>query len=260
MNRICLIGCLLFLCMGASAQKFMQMEDKAFDFGVKVGFNATFPVVNSLMIDGNRVSDISVQYKVGYLAAVFCRVNIERFFLQPSLAWHKSEGELNFNLPLSAPTAMETAAYEKSDRLKMTTRSVEVPVMVGYSLVRKGPYGLSVMAGPKFKYNYKIVYESELADVWETYTSHSKPFGIHIATGVGVSIGRLFFDFVYEFGLNQTETDFRATQEAGTTMAAAAAAMTSKAAAGKTRAAGATHDFRIDKRTNVMSFSLGFLF
>lgn len=242
--------------MGAGAQKFMQIEDKAFDFGVKVGFNATFPVVNSLRIDGNRVSDISVQYKVGYLAAVFCRVNIERFFIQPSLAWHKSEGELDFNLPFYLPQATATAAYEKNDRLKMTMRSVEMPVMVGYSLVRKGPYGLSVMAGPKFKYNYKITYETKLADVWEEYTSHSKPFGVNIATGVGVSIGRLFFDFVYEFGLNQTETDFRATAASR----AAGATQVPGATASTLTATGATHDLRIDKRTNVMSFSLGFLF
>ena len=31
--------------------------------------------------------------------------------------------------------------------------------MVGYNLVKKGPYGLSLMVGPKLKYNYKIAYK-----------------------------------------------------------------------------------------------------
>lgn len=240
MKKICLIGCLLFLSLAAGAQKFMQMEDKAFNFGAKVGFNATFPVVNSLQIDGNRVDEVSIQYKVGYLAAVFCRVNIERFFIQPSLAWHKSEGELYFNMPVSSPHDNETEAFRQKDRLKMTTRSLEMPVMVGYSIVKKSPYGLSLMAGPKFKYNYKVLYQTTLNNVSEEYTHNKAPFGVNIATGMGVSIGRLFFDFVYEFGLNQTETDFKSTGKEGT--------------------ATTTHDIRIDKRTNVMSFSLGFLF
>lgn len=227
------------LSMGSRAQKFMQIEDKAFDFGAKVGFAATFPIVNSLMIDGNRVGEVNVQYKVGYMAAVFCRVNIDRFFIQPSLAWHRSEGDLYFNLPYSSSYDTQTSLYEKNDRLKMTTRSLEVPVMIGYSLVKKGPYGLSVMAGPKFKYDYKVTYESYLADVYGEYTNNRAHFGVNIATGVGVSIGRLFFDFAYEFGLNQTETDFRPVAKEATAD---------------------THDLRIDKRTNVMSFSLGFLF
>lgn len=240
MKKICLIGCLLFLSLAAGAQKLMQMEDKAFNFGAKVGFNATFPVVNSLLIDGNRVDEVSIQYKVGYLAAVFCRVNIDRFFIQPSLAWHKSEGELYFNMPLSSAQNDAAEATQQKDRLKMTTRSLEMPVMVGYCFVKKAPYGLSLMAGPKFKYNYKVLYQSTLNNVSEEYTNNKTPFGMNIATGMGVSIGRLFFDFVYEFGLNQTETDFKSTGQKGTTTA--------------------SHDIRIDKRTNVMSFSLGFLF
>ncbi len=241
MKKICLIGCLLLCWMESGAQKFMQIEDKAFDFGAKVGFAATFPIVNSLMIDGNRVDEVNVKYRVGYMAALFCRVNIDRFFIQPSLIWHKSEGDLYFNLPYSSSQGTETNLYEKNDRLKMTTRSLEMPVMIGYSLVKKGPYGLSVMAGPKFKYDYKVTYESELANVRGEYTNNHAHFGVNIATGVGVSIWRLFFDFAYEFGLNQTETDFRPIAK-------------------ETADATDTHDLRIDKRTNVMSFSLGFLF
>lgn len=239
MKKICLMGCLLLLSMGSGAQKLMRLEDKAFDFGAKLGFAATFPIVNSLVIDGNRVDEVNVKYKVGYMAAVFCRVNIDRFFIQPSAAWHRSEGDLYFNLPYSSASESEANVYEKNDRLKMTTRSLEVPVMIGYSLVKKGPYGLSVMAGPKFKYDYKVTYESDLAGVEGEYTNNHAHFGVNIATGVGVSIGRLFFDFAYEFGLNQTETDFRPVAK---------------------EVAADTHELQIDKRTNVMSFSLGFLF
>ena len=59
-----------------------------------------------------------------------------------------------------------------------------------------------------------------------------------IAAGLGVSIWRLFLDFSYEFGLNEVASDFR---EIGTE-------------------ANQKGTLNIEKRTNIMSFSLGFLF
>ena len=57
--------------------------------------------------------------------------------------------------------------------------------------------------------------------------------------GRRVSIGRLFFDFVYEFGLNQVESDFEKVNNPVPEI---------------------NYDINIDKRTNVMSISLGVLF
>ena len=220
MKKVYLIGALLSFGLLAEAQSFMRFEDKAFNFGAKVGFNATFPVINSLSINGKEAENIDIEYKVGYLAAVFCRVNIERFFLQPSFSWHRSEGNIRFSIPQSLPeNNMMSNTSATTDLLMMKTSSLEVPIMVGYNLVKKGPYGLSLMVGPKLKYN--------------------TPFGVNIATGVGVSIGRLFFDFVYEFGLNQVESDFEKVNNPVPEI---------------------NYDINIDKRTNVMSISLGVLF
>lgn len=112
-------------------------------------------------------------------------------------------------------------------------------MMLGYNLVKKGPYGLSLMIGPKFKYNYKIAYTVESSTTHVEYVNDNTPFGINIATGIGVSIGRLFFDFVYEFGLNQVESDFEKVNNSVPEI---------------------NYDINIDKRTNVMSMSLGVLF
>ena len=126
-----------------------------------------------------------------------------------------------------------------TDLLMMKTSSLEVPIMVGYNLVKKGPYGLSLMVGPKLKYNYKIAYTVESSTTHVEYVNDNTPFGVNIATGVGVSIGRLFFDFVYEFGLNQVESDFEKVNNPVPEI---------------------NYDINIDKRTNVMSISLGVLF
>lgn len=240
MRKFYLITASLVFCVMAGAQGIMQVKDKAFNFGAKVGFNATFPVVNSLTINDKEVENVSLEYKVGYLAAIFCRVNIERFFLQPSVSWHRSEGNIRFSVPQNLPDdAVKADLSDDITRLGIKTNSLEIPVMIGYNLVKQGPYGLSLMAGPKLKYNYKVSYTFDSESLHHEYVSDSDPFGFNIATGVGVSIGRLCFDFLYEFGLSQSDSDFRQIN---------------------TPVPENNVNIFIDKRTNTMSISLGFLF
>lgn len=241
MKKIYLLLLLLPLCLPTMAQGFNDTRDKAFNWGGKVGFSTTFPIVNSLVISDKSVENISMQYKVGYLAAAFARVNIDRFFIQPSLSWRYSEGDIRFDIPsenngTGNPGNIITAS--NSNQLEYKMASLELPVMIGYYMVKEGPYALSLMVGPNIKYNYKTRYTTNLTETPHEYRSDSTPFGINIATGLGVSIWRLFFDFTYEFGLNEVESGFKE----------------------KNSNLPAENSMTIDKRTNAMSFTLGFLF
>ena len=56
MRKGLFIGLLFgLLCQALSAQSILRMEEKRFNFGAKVGFNATLPVVNSLRINSKPV-------------------------------------------------------------------------------------------------------------------------------------------------------------------------------------------------------------
>lgn len=240
MKKIYLLLVLLPFCLSIQAQKFNDIRDNAFNWGGKVGFSTTFPIVNSLVISDRAADNISLQYKVGYLAAAFARVNIDRFFIQPSLSWRYSEGDIRFDMPadnneVNNPGNIVTTS---NNQLQYKMASLELPVMIGYYMVKEGPYALSLMVGPNIKYNYKTRYTTSLTSTPHEYRSDSTPFGINIATGLGVSIWRLFFDFTYEFGLNEIESGFKE----------------------KNSNLPAENSMTIDKRTNAMSFSLGFLF
>lgn len=240
MKTIHLIIALLTLCIAANAQSFMRFESKRFNYGAKVGFNSTFPIINSLSINEKEAENIEVEHKVGYLAAIFCRININKFFLQPSFSWHRSEGDIRFSMPKNLPAGQSPSnTAMPSSILNMRTSSLEMPIIIGYNLVKEGPYGLSLMIGPKIKYNYKTAYTVESPTTQVEYINDNTPFGVNISTGVGVSIGRLFFDFVYEFGLNQVESDFKKANNSVPEI---------------------NYGIIIDKRTNVMSMSLGVLF
>lgn len=240
MKKIYLILLILPFCFPAGAQKFIKIEDKTFNWGGKVGVNAAFPIVKSLTIDNQEMEDIRLQYKVGYQAAAFARVNIDRFYIQPSLAWQYTEGDIRFNIPLEESNLSDgTIAQSPISRNRITYKSatLEMPVMVGYYLVKEGPYALSMMFGPNIK--YKTRYSTDMTDSPREFEDDNTPFGISIAAGLGVSIWRLFLDFSYEFGLNEVASDFR---EIGKDEANQKGALS------------------IEKRTNIMSFSLGFLF
>ena len=148
MKKILLLLPVFFLCISANAQKFIQIEDKAFNFGAKVGVNSTFPIVNSLTIDDVKAENIRLQYKVGYQASVFCRINIDRFFIQPDLSWYHTKGDILFSMPQNTESNLADSNTPETDLLQLKTTSLEMPVMIGYYLVKEGPYALSMMVGP----------------------------------------------------------------------------------------------------------------
>jgi len=235
MRKICLIGISFIILFSAlQAQEPVRIENKTFNFGATLGLKSGFPVINSLTLDGMEAENIHLQYKVGYLASVFCRINIERFFFQPSMGWHHTTGEIRFTLP-DEPDAIPAVGYSKLD-LKL--RSLEVTVPLGYKFIKEDPYGLSWMIGPKLKYNYKNDYSFDISNSRNRFTTNSNPIDISIVTGIAASISRLFIEFSYEFGLNRKESDFR-------NIYASEATIT---------------DISIYKRMNVLSFSLGLLF
>lgn len=227
---------LLLLSQTSLAQ---EKRNRVFKLGGTVGFSANLPVINSIDIEGLAVDNIRTQYKVGYLASLFFRINIERFFLQPSFSWVHGENEIHFSTPVIDANGVPVDGKWLNHQVNMEHRSLEVPILVGYNVVKEGPYGLSVMAGPKLKYSYKSDYLSQSSGTTTQFISDNTPYGISIATGVGVTIWRLFFDFVYEFGLNQVESDFKSKYN---------------------REAIPENTVSFDRRINVMSFSLGFLF
>ena len=237
MRKGLFIGLLCLLCGLLRAQGILRMEEKKFNFGAKVGFNATLPVVNSLRVLDFEANQFHTDYQVGYLAALFFRFNIQRFYIQPSPSWHYGRSHLDF--VITFPEIEGEADPPIKGNLRMHTQSLELPVLLGYHLVKQGPYGLSLMVGPKVKYNYKLDYNMAIDDHEIRFVNQDTPFGVNIVTGMGVSIGRLFFDFVYEFGLNQTEANFKQLS---------------------TSSPESSFEIQLNKRTNVMSMSIGILF
>ncbi|MDR1879369.1 MAG: PorT family protein [Tannerellaceae bacterium] len=235
-KRCGLVFLLSALCLLGQAQKTVKpvkVEDKILNWGAKAGLNSGMPVINSITINGKEMENVTANYQVGVTASSFLRINFERFFIQPGLLWSRSSGDIRFTVPGEGE---ETAPHD--DRLSYTIKSFEAPVLIGYKVIKESPYGLSVMAGPNFKYNYNVRYQPGIAGSPHRYLSDSTPWGISIMADIGFSIWRFFFDVSYELGINRIDSDFK----------------------DYTSQQPVENEITINKRTNVLSFSLGFLF
>lgn len=197
----------LLISLTVQAQRIMQPREKAFNWGMKVGGNAALPVITSFQLGDNNVGNVQLNNRVGYSLEMFGRVNVDRFFLQPSFIWSYSNGSIGFTLPnVSGASTATNSATSSTSQFDFSIHSLEVPICIGYNVVKDGPYALSLLVGGKFRYNYKINYES-LYTLYEYGDDHT-PYDLSALAGVSVSIGRLFFDASYDLGLRQVRSSF----------------------------------------------------
>lgn len=225
------------LCRILSAQNIMQRYDKPFDISFRVGFNSALPLIHRFSIDDIEITDKRIHYKVGYFAAATFSVNMNRFTLQPSVGWYHKEAQVQFSLPLGSNinSSINTLEYYNLD---LEGNSLEIPILIGYQVVKDGPYGLNLKFGPKGIYQYKTKHRCVNDGFTADYEKDNMRYAFNFVSAVGVTIGRLFLDFSYEFALHNIRSDLKFYDEnqnkSGT--------------------------LSIERRTNVLSFSLGVVF
>lgn len=241
MKKLGLLLLLIAFYIPMPAQKLIQLKEKTFMWGAKVGFTSSFPIVTSLTINNIEAENVRLQYKVGYEAATFARINIHKFFLQPSILWRHYENDIQFDQTNNTNATMDQpydAISQGENQIKYNSSSIDFPFLVGIYAVKEAPYTLSLMIGPNVQYIYKKHYSTKFTNSPLEHVNDNTPINIDIATGTSVSIGRLFFDFKYEFGINEIKSEF----------------------ARENKQTSATNRLLLKRRTNAMSFSLGFVF
>ena len=76
------------------------------------------------------------------------RFNIKKHFIQPEASYNVSKGEITFDKLGSQHPAIEPDYAS----VQSVLHSIDFPVLYGYNVVKKGPYGMSIFAGPKLRY------------------------------------------------------------------------------------------------------------
>lgn len=227
---------ILALCLCSAFTYARQRESSLINYGVKGGFSSTLYTVQDLSIAGMPVGDYVTKSEISSFYTAFARLNIKRHYLQTECTYNVSNYTVEFASTQWNPSA------QPHDLSTIGTKIIglEVPLYYGYHIMQEGPYGMSFFAGPKAKIILTNYSKHRFENVpYEFISERVTPFNFSLMAGFGINIGRVFFDFSFEYGLHNISNGFTTVDLNGEE---------------------STRGIIFDRRKNVLSFSVGFMF
>ena len=171
------------------------------NWGAKAGFTAALSFINGFSIGGTPVKEVQNNYRVGYLAAVFMRINFGRHFLQTEASYNVNNCDITFTKPLAEAPPLGTQTGERSS-ISSRIYSFDFPVLYGYNFIKQGAYHMAVFAGPKIRLLWREKSDISFQNFDETDLKEELyPMGVSFTVGTSVTISPIFFDFRYDIGL-----------------------------------------------------------
>lgn len=153
--------------------------------GIKGGGNFSDLSLSETIIDSKN--------SLGYHAGVFTRLDISRLYVQ---------GELLYS--------QKTSKIEKGSlgATKVKWNSIEVPVMVGFHLLKSEKATFRIFGGGVYSYvvNDKATLLNQVSQSFQKFDKSNVGF----QAGVGADIGRLTLDLKYKGALTNISSDFKA--------------------------------------------------
>lgn len=232
-RRATVIFIVTFCCALIQAQ---PKKDALINYGVKGGFSSTIYEVHDFAINGQPINNYMAKSEISSFYTAFARINIKRHYLQTEVSYNISNYSIDFSSDQWNPSA------QPHDESTISTKIIglEVPLYYGYHILKEGPYGLSLYIGPKAKFiltdysshtfnNFPYIHIEE----------HIHPINFSLMAGLGINISRVFFDFSFEYGLHNISNGFTTTDIEEYV---------------------SVDNFIFDRRKNVLSFSIGFMF
>ncbi len=178
----------------AQTDHFIKVVHKHFNWGARIGFNATSISSFRAYQDGIDISGNAIN-RVGFQCALFSRTNFGKFFLQPDFSYHLTKEEYRLSLP--AGTDMATEQEHFSDvTLEKSSQSANAAMLIGYNIVKSDAYIFNFYAGPNFVWNYANKYKTD-----ELFDNRDSQYKLNLVTGVSANISYLYFDFRCEINL-----------------------------------------------------------
>lgn len=232
-RRVAITLLLCLCCMLTFAQ---QKGVALINYGVKGGFSSTIYEVNELSVAGSPINEFVAKSEISSFYTAFARINIKRHYLQTEASYNIS----NYSIEFSRDQWDDTAQPHDKSIIGTKIIGLEVPFYYGYHILKEGPYGLSFYIGPKAKFvltNYsRHTFENS---PYKELEESIYPINFSLMTGLGVNISRIFFDFSFEYGLHNISKEFNTID---------------------TENNFSTNSLIFNRRKNVLSFSIGFMF
>ncbi|MPQ47843.1 outer membrane beta-barrel protein [Marinifilum sp. N1E240] len=144
--------------------------------------------------DMGGLSGIKEKADNGMMIGAFLRVNLNKWYLQPELNYvsRKTKVEQNFNFDeLSSATGKFTTTVK--------TKSIDVPILLGYKIVKLPAFKLRAFAGPVASFK---IDDSVKSTVDGAIESDFKGAVWNGKFGAGIDVWKLTLDVDYEVGFS----------------------------------------------------------
>ena len=232
-RRVAIILALCFCCTFT----FARQKGTAFiNYGIKGGFSSTFYEVNNFMVAQRPIHEFIAKSEISSFYTVFARINIKRHYIQTEGSYNISNYSIEFDKDLWDSSAQP----HESSIISTKIVGLEVPLYYGYHVLKEGPYGMSLYFGPKAKFILTDYSNHTFENSpYKTLEEDIYPINFSLMAGLGINISRIFFDFSFEYGLHNISKGFNTT-DAGNSFS--------------------TNSLVFNRRKNVLSFSIGFMF
>ena len=213
-----------------------QRRDALINYGVKGGFSSTIYEVHDLTVDGQPINSYMAKSEISSFYTAFARINVKRHYLQTEVSYNIS----NYSIDFSSDQWNSSAQPHDKSTISTKIIGLEVPLYYGCHILKEGPYGLSLYIGPKAKFvltdysrhifnNFPYIHIAE----------HIRPINFSLMAGLGINISNVFFDFSFEYGLHNISNGFTTTDIEENV---------------------SSNNLIFNRRKNVLSFSIGFMF
>lgn len=169
------------ICLFSTAM-FAQLSSPI-SLGLHAGLVST--KMDSKIPDASTIKDKADN---GMMLGAFLRVNLNKWYLQPELNYVSRKSEV----------VVEGVGFD------VKTKSLDIPVLLGYKLVKLPAFKLRAFAGPVASFNIDDSFKSTLMTVDEDFKSAVW----NAKVGAGVDVWKLTFDVDYEFGLSDVSSEF----------------------------------------------------
>lgn len=212
-----------------------QKQDALVNYGVKAGFSSTIYDIMQLSVASVPIGEYDTKSEISSFFTAFTRFNIKRHYVQTEVSYNIS------NYSIHMPTTQWDPQADANDLSAIGTRinGLEVPIYYGYHIMKQGSYGMSFYFGPKAKFVIDDLSRYTFTNLpYDNIKETIRPINFSLMFGLGINIGRVFFDFSLEYGLHNISQGIISTDADG------------NASRG---------NIIFDRRKNVLSFSVGFM-
>ena len=231
MNSRCLIlltALIVSCCINAQEQK----QQLKFNYGAKAGFQAIAYNNPVFEIEGYEFDSNTLHSnKIGHTVAPFARLTKNRIYVQTECVFGIARHSFDFK----NTSNNNDGIIPNQTTYDLRTICLQVPIVVGYNIINEGKYVMSIFTGPKTKFVFTAHSQQEFNHFdYHDLEEVLKKRCYYWEFGLGVKIGHVFFDFVYDWGITKASEYIVSNID--------------------------NRKFRSDRRDNILSFSVGIIF